>query len=150
MENRIDMLFQHWYDFDAEVFVAEKIGMEKIALETLVAESTLFCRDCSRLLWVTIDGLSKNIEKVNIAKVIVQTQEKGDLSVLGVIADACYQHSLNPIYLKISHKCPKNKEKQIFFYRIAKSKMAAQITLQNPLPLFLKWNFYCNELRYLS
>jgi len=41
-------------------------------------------------------------------------------------------------------------EDKLNIYRVAKSKFASKITMQETLPIYEKWNFYCNELRYLT
>jgi len=72
------------------------------------------------------------------------------LAVLGLLADAAFEVAKKDFFKRIAAMCKPAEEKDFFFSRVKESPLASKLTLQNPLPIFLKWNFYSNELRYLS
>lgn len=150
MENKLDMLFQQWNKFDSKVFVAEDIATKQVTIEELIAETTKYCRYSSRLTWVLIDWLIRNIEKLNIDKVLQLTINQGDITVLGLVADIARQKRNDNKFNYVINSSHPNNEKEVFFYRISKSKLASKIAMEQSLPIYDKWNYYCNELRYLT
>jgi len=150
MENNLDNIFQHWNNYDSKVLIAEKKTTEKIDIEHLIALSTKYCRYSGRLTWILVDWLVRNIKKLNVLKLIDLTKQIGDITVLGLIADLAKQkyNDINFDYIIKSSK--PNDKKEIFFYRVAKSKLATKLTIEQTLPIYEKWNFYCNEIRYLT
>lgn len=46
--------------------------------------------------------------------------------------------------------CNPNRRIEMFFYRLAKSPLAAKLTKGNSLTIFSRWNYLCNEIRYLT
>lgn len=150
MEDKLDILFQHWNKFDSKVLVSESKPTENITIENLIAESTKYCRYSGRLTWILIDWIIRNIENVNTEKLLKITAEIGDISVLGLVSDLAKQKRENIKFEYIIKSSKPNDKKEIFFYRVSKSKLASKITIEQSIPIYDKWNYYCNELRYLT
>ena len=122
---------------------------ENIKIEDLIAETTKYCRYSGRLTWILTDWFIRNINQVNIEKLVEITRQKGDITVLGLISDIARQKNNDSKYKYIIGLSKPNDKKEIFFYRVAQSKLASKITIEQSLPIYTKWNYYCNELRYL-
>jgi len=152
MEHQLNQLFQYWQQFGAAVLIAksEPATEEAFSAEQLIAESTRYCRHSGRLTWVVLDWMLKNRGRINPAPLLKATRETGDLAVLGLLANAANEQSPDAIFEKIMKGCKPNPAPDFFFFRIKNSKLASRLTMENPLPLFQNWNFWCNELRYLS
>jgi len=150
MENKLDILFQYWNKFDSKVLVSDVRQTETIDIENLIAETTKFCRYSGRLTWILLDWMIRNVDKINIYKLLQITKINGDITVLGLISDLAKQKrdDLNLEFIIKSSK--PNAEKEVFFYRVSQSKLATKLTMEQNLPIYDKWNFYCNELRYLT
>jgi hypothetical protein len=150
MGDRIDTLFQQWNRLGGGVLVtnADPIDPPPSA-EWLIAESTTYCRDSGRLTWVTLDWLVRHIEEIDAALLVRFTQQRGDLSVLGVLADAAYQRDPQPKLKHIMQHCRRAEQLEPFFRRVARSPLALKLTQENALDVFQRWNYWCNELRYL-
>jgi len=150
MEDKLDTLFQYWNKFDSKVLVSEIKQTNTIEIENLIAETTKYCRYSGRLTWILVDWIIRNIDKINIDNLLQITANYGDITVLGLISDLAKQkrENLNLEYIIKSSK--PNEKKEIFFYRVSQSKLATRLTIEQNLPIYDKWNFYCNELRYLT
>ena len=150
MGNKIDILFQQWNNFDSKVLLSERKDTEPIAIENLVAETTKYCRYSGRLTWILLDWIIRNIEEINTEKLIELTNKSGDITVLGLITDLANQKQTNIRFEYILKSSKPSEKKEVFFYRVLKSKLATKLTIENTLPIYDKWNFYCNEIRYLT
>jgi hypothetical protein len=151
MGHRIDELFQQWHQIGGAVLLAESApDIPAPQPETLIAESTALCRESGRLTWVTLDWLVEHIEDINTDELIAETRQHGDLSVLGVIADAANQRRPNNKFVEIMLECPPNDEIEPFFHRVAKSALASQLAREQALDVFRRWNYLSNELRFLQ
>jgi len=150
MEDKLNELFQYWNKFDSKVLISEVKQTESIDIEHLIAESIKYCRYSGRLTWILIDWIIRNIDKVNIDKLLQITAKNGDITVLGLVSDLAKQKR-NDVKLEYLIKASKpNDKKEVFFYRVSQSKLATRLTIEQNLPIYDKWNFYCNELRYLT
>jgi hypothetical protein len=150
MESRLDYLFQEWHQLGGEVLVSEKEQtLPKRELEEIIAESTNYCRDSSRLMWVILDWIIHHIDQIDEKKLLKETQKKGDLSVLGVLSDLAYHKNTDSRFKYFMAHCSPKQNREIFFKRVAQSPLAAKLTKENPLEIFLKWNYLSNEVRYL-
>ena len=96
-----------------------------------------------------MDWLIKNIDNINEKKLIEETDKFGNFSVLGVLCDLAYVRNSSPKLKKILKFCKPFNRQEIFFYRVAKSPLASKLTKENPVDIFFRWNFICNEVRYL-
>jgi len=96
-----------------------------------------------------LDWLIKNIDSIDENKIIEETKKLGDFSVLGVLCDLANDRNSHPKFNHILKFCKPHKKKEIFFNRVAKSRLATKLTKENPLDTFSRWNFICNEVRYL-
>lgn len=151
MENILDKLFYEWHNLGAAVLVLDSdYDIPTRKPEEVIAESTNWCRYSSRLTWIIIDWLIKHIDEIDDFLLLEITKAKGVLSVLGLICDAARQKYAHPKLNRIVKDCPPNQELEIFFHRVAKSDLASRLARENALPLFKKWNFISNELRYLD
>jgi len=150
MEDKLDILFQYWNKYDSKVLVSEVKQTETINIETLIAQTTKYCRYSGRLTWILIDWLVRNIDTVNIEKLLQLTSKEGDITVLGLISDLANRKRNNKKLDNIIKASKPNEKKEIFFYRVSQSKLASRLTIEQNLPIYDKWNFYCNELRYLT
>jgi hypothetical protein len=61
--------------------------------EEVIAESTAHCRESGRLTWVVLDWLIHHIEQVDEQKLLQETRERGDLSVLVACSSSCARNS---------------------------------------------------------
>lgn len=152
MEDKLNQLFQNWQQLGAAVLVAqsEPTGSEAISAEQLIAESTKYCRHSGRLTWVVLDWLMKNNSEINVPELLKATKMEGELAVLGLLANAANEQAPGAVFEKIMKGCKPNPVPDFFFFRIKNSQLASRLTMENPLPIFQKWNFWCNELRYLN
>ena len=150
MEDRLDYLFQEWHQLGGAVLLNEttKIKLSRRA-EEVFAESTCYCRNSGRLTWIILDWLIRNIKNIDEQRLIQETKEKGDLSVLGVLCDLAKSRDSNPKFDRIVKACKPNKKLEVFFHRIARSSLATKLTYENALEVFSRWNYLCNEVRYL-
>jgi len=149
MEDKLNILFQHWNKKDSKALVAKSYDVEDINIEKLIVETTNYCRHSGRLMWVLLDFLIRNLDMIDIIELINLTKKQGDMSVLGLVADMAREKRNDIKFDQIIAESQPNPTKEIFFYRVAKSKFASKITMQETLPIYAKWNYYCNELRYL-
>ena len=128
----------------------EKINFSTIRNpEEVISESTSYCRESGRLTWIVLDWLIRNIDKVNENKLIEYTEKLGNFSVLGVLCDLAYVRNPNPKFKRILKYCKPYDKQEIFFNRDAKSPLASKLSKENPIDTFIRWNFICNEVRYL-
>jgi len=150
MEDKLDILFQQWNKFDSKVFVPEIKPTENINIENLIAETTMYCRYSGRLTWILIDWLIRYIDIIDSEKLLNATLDKGDITILGLVSDLAKQKRNNLKFEYLIKASKPNGKKEVFFYRVLKSKLASKLTIEQTLPIYDKWNFYCNELRYLT
>jgi hypothetical protein len=150
MEDRLDMLFQYWNKYDSKVLVSEVIQANEIDIENLIAETTKYCRYSGRLTWILVDWIIRNIDEINVGKLLEVTSINGDITVLGLISDLANQKRENANFEYLIKSSKPNEKKEVFFYRVSKSKLASRLTIEQNLPIYDKWNFYCNEIRYLT
>ena len=156
MEDRLDYLFQEWHHLGSAVLLPEVDTTLPVRRpEEVIAESTAHCRASGRLTWVVLDGLIHRIEHMDEQKLLQETKERGDLSVLGVLCDAAHLRKPHPKFERIIAACalddadtPRPKAEP-FFQRVARSPLASRLTRENALDVFRRWNYLCSELRYL-
>lgn len=150
MGDRLDRLFQEWHQLGGAVLLAEvDPTLPARAPEEVIAESTAHCRNSGRLTWIVLDWLIRHIGQLSEDKLLQEMKEKGNLSVLGVLCDAARLQNPHPKFERIIRACVPYDQVEPFFHRVAKSPLAVRLTRENPLEIFLKWNYLCNELRYL-
>jgi hypothetical protein len=150
MDSRLDHLFQEWQHLGGAVLVAESRDLPSIrSPEEVVAESTAYCRDSSRLLWVVVDWLIHHIEHLNEQLLLQETMKQGDLSVLGLICDIAKIRKNHPKFEQLMAHCRPQPNLEPFFHRVARSPYATRLAQENSLAVFRKWNYWCQELRYL-
>jgi len=151
MANRLDFLFQEWHRLGGAVLIAEiDPNISARQSEDVIAESTAYCRQSGRLTWVVMDWLIHHISDVDENALLDKTREYGDISVLGVLCDGANQQQPNKKFTWLMRTCQPHKELQPFFLRVASSPLASQLARENSLELFRRWNYYSNELRYLT
>jgi len=78
-----------------------------------------------------------------------ETRKRGVPSVLGVLCDAAHQRNPHPKFERIMRECAAAERLEPFFRRVARSGLAMILTQEHPLEVFRRWNYLCNELRYL-
>jgi hypothetical protein len=61
--------------------------VEPITIEKLIAETTKYCRYSGRLTWILIDWFIRNVDIIDAEKLVEQTIENGDITVLGLVTD---------------------------------------------------------------
>jgi len=150
MGDRIDRLFQEWHRLGGAVLLAEEARTVPARCpEQVLAESTVHCRESGRLTWVVLDWLIHHIEQLDEQKLLQETQERGDLSVLGVLCDAACLRKQHPKFERIIAGCAPHGEVETFFHRVARSPLALRLTREKALDVFRRWNYLCSELRYL-
>jgi len=150
MGNRLDHLFQEWHHLGGAVLLAEvDTTLSPRSPEEVIAESTTYCRESGRLTWVVLDWLIHNVGQIDEERLLQETKERGDLSVLGVLCDAARQQKPYSKLERIIASCLPNDRVEPFFYRVARSSLASRLARENALEVFYKWNYLCSELRYL-
>jgi hypothetical protein len=150
VENPIDSLFQEWHRLGGAVLLtAEDRDLALRPAEEVLAESTRYCRHSGRLTWVVLDWLIRHAGQIDAEALLDTTREVGDLSVLGVLADAAYQRNTHPLLRRLMDACSPHPRTELFFHRVAASPLASKLTREAPLELFRRWNYLCNEPRYL-
>lgn len=150
MEDKLDLLFQYWNKYDSKVLVSQTKETDAIEIERLIAETTKYCRYSSRLTWVLLDWIIRNVDKINTERLLQITAQSGNITVLGLISDIAKQRKDHIKFEHLIKASRPNGTKEIFFYRVSQSKLATRLTMEQNLPIFNKWNFYCNELSYLT
>lgn len=150
MGDPLDQLFQEWHQLGGAVLLAEEDRTVPVRpSEEVIAESTAHCRESGRLMWVVLDWLIHHIEWIDEQKLLQETKERGDLSVLGVLCDAARRRNPAPKFERILAVCAPHEKMEPFFHRVAGSPLASRLARENTLDIFLKWNYLCSELRYL-
>ncbi|MES4787232.1 MAG: hypothetical protein C4294_17025, partial [Nitrospiraceae bacterium] len=119
------------------------------APEEAIAESTAHCRESGRLTWIVLDWLIEHIDQIDEHKLLENTKQMGDLSVLGLLCDAAHERNPNEKFLCILRECKPHQPTEIFFHRVAHSPLASQIAKDNALDVFRRWGYLSNELKYL-
>jgi len=79
-----------------------------------------------------------------------ETKAKGDLSVLGLLCDLAKSRDSNPKLKLMMNGCRPDHKLGMFFHRVARSPFATKLTQENALEVFSRWNYLCNEVRYLQ
>jgi hypothetical protein len=97
-----------------------------------------------------LDWLLHHITELDDRTLLQKTAECGDLSVLGVLCDAAAQRHPHPKFARLMRGCMPHRAVEPFFHRVARSPLAARLTRENALAVFRRWNYLCNELRYLE
>jgi hypothetical protein len=150
MEDRLEQLFQEWHQLGGAVLLREaKRDFATRTVEEIVADSTSYCRYSGRLTWIVLDWLIRNIQKLDVERLLQATKEKGDLSVLGVLCDSAKMRNPDPRFERIIAGCAPHSKLEVFFHRVARSPFATKLTRENALEVFSRWNYLCSELRYL-
>ena len=151
MGDRIGRLFQEWHRLGGAVLLAE-INSTIVTRrpEDVIAESTAHCRESGRLTWIVLDWLLHHVSDVDECILLEKTKEQGDIPVLGVLCDAANQRNPHPKFEILIHLCRPNVSPEPFFFRVARSPLASRLARENSLEIFRRWNYYSNELRYLS
>ncbi len=150
MGDKLDQLFQEWHRLGGAVLLAHPNELACFrSAEEVIAESTLYCRASGRLMWVVVDWLIRHIELLDEKRLMQETTRQGDLSVLGVICDVAYLRQAHPKFEWLTAHCRPQTKVELFFYRVARSKLATKLTEEHSLPVFRKWNYLCQEVRYL-
>ena len=151
MGHRIDVIFQEWHRLGGAVLLAEvDTAIAARPPEDVIAESTAYCRASGRLTWIVLDWLLHHISAVDEGALLEKTKVFGDITVLGVLCDAAHQRRPNPKFEWLINACRPNDVPEPFFYRVARSPLASRLARENSLEVFRRWNYYSNELRYLS
>jgi hypothetical protein len=92
----------------------------------------------------------KQPERIDPECLLAETSRRGDLSVLGVLADAAYQRNPDPVLLRVMNGCTPHQPEEIFFHRVGRSRLASRLTREHPNSVFRRWGYLSNELRYLD
>ncbi len=150
MENRLDQLFQEWHYLGGAVLLSSKDDPVLVrSSEDVIAESTAYCRESGRLTWVVLDWLIHHIEQIDEKKLLHESNKTGDLSVLGVLCDAANLRKPHPKFDFIMTACAPHNKIEPFFHRVARSPLASKLAQEHSLEIFRRWNYLCQELRYL-
>lgn len=149
MERELDILFQEWHRLGGNVLLQQADDTLPVrSAEQVIASSTKYCRESSRLMWVLLGWLVEHIDEIDVELLLKETRANGELSVLGLVCDAAYQKKPDPRFIKVMTQCAKPTHIEPFFKRVAKSRLALELVRQHPLDVFLRWNYLSNELSY--
>jgi hypothetical protein len=149
----IDRLFQHWYHLNGAVMVTGVAPSVTVSsAETVVAESTAHARESGRLTWVVLDWLIRNIEQIDERRLLQETAERGDLSVLGVLCDLAHSRGADPRFDRLVAQCEPNKPLEMFFHHLAQYSVTEQLAREDPHEVFLRWGYLCraDEVHFLT
>ncbi|MFQ5855484.1 MAG: hypothetical protein ACE5LU_07585 [Anaerolineae bacterium] len=150
MGDQVDRLFQEWHRLGGAVLLVKvDHSVPARGPEEVIGESTAHCRESGRLTWVVLDWLIHHVEQIDETELLRQTRKRGDLSVLGVLCDAARLRNPHPKFERIMAACVPRDKVELFFDRVAGSPLATRLTRENALDVFRRWNYLCNELRYL-
>jgi len=150
MGDRLEYLFQEWHRLGGAVLISKAdTTLPTRQPEALIAESTAYCRESGRLTWVVLDWLIHHIENIDEHKLLRESRQSGDLSVLGVLCDAARLRRPHPKFERIIATCAPHSRLEPFFHRVARSPLASRLARENALDVFRRWNYLCSELRYL-
>ena len=150
MGDRLEYLFQEWHRLGGAVLLSKAdTTLPTCQPEELIAESTAYCRESGRLTWVVLDWLIHHIEDIDEHKLLRESRQSGDLSVLGVLCDAARLRRPHPKFERIMAICAPHSRMEPFFHRVARSPLASRLARENALDVFRRWNYLCSELRYL-
>jgi len=150
MADRLDHLFQEWAKLGSAAIVARldpRITARE--LPVLIADTTSYCRDSGRLTWVLLEWLIRHIDELDPGELITQVRQRGDLSVMGVVADAARAKRPHGHFDQIIAACTPHERREPFFHRVAGSPLASRLARENSNEIFRRWNYYSSELRYL-
>ena len=148
--DRLEVVFQELAPLGGAVLLDTTLLDPPLrSAEEVVGEATAMCRQSGRLTWIVLGWLIRNAERLDASRLIEEAGTNGNLSVLGLLCDAAAERCPHPKFAAIVAACPKAPDREIFFHRVAASPLAARLTLENPIPLFLRWNYLSNEIRYL-
>lgn len=151
MASRLDYVFQEWGQLGGAVLVAGQRQVDKArAAEEVLAETTTLCRDSARLTWIVVDWLRTHIDEIDAQTLLDRTQATGDVPVLGVLCDLAHQATPDPKFQHIMAHCTPHVRLEPFFTSVARSPLATRLARENALDVFLRWNYWCEEVRYLS
>jgi hypothetical protein len=151
MGDRLDELFAEWHSIGGAVLLRESGERPpERRPEELLAESTSYFRASGRLMWVALDWLVRHSDRIDPNMLLAETRRCGDLSVLGVLADAAYQSNRDPSLLFVTDGCVRHEPDEIFFHRVGRSDLASRLTREQPNEVFRRWGYLSNELRYLD
>jgi hypothetical protein len=151
MDAVMDRLFAEWHRFGAPVLLAEAPGtIAERNPEALIGESTAHCRDSGRLTWIVLAWLIDHAGEIDGPELVAATRSAGDLSVLGLLCDAARQRRPHPTFDQAVAASRPNARLEPFFHRVAKSALATRIAQENPVAVFLRWNYLSSELQYLD
>lgn len=145
----LDTLFQEWHRLKGNVLL-QKVDNTLLLRppEQVIASSTKYCRESSRLMWILLGWLVTHVDEIDASKLLDATRANGDLSVLGLVCDAAHIKNPNLKFAEIMAQCAKHVRMEPFFRRVANNKLALESVRQNPLDVFLRWNYLSNELSY--
>ena len=150
MEDRLDRLFQEWHQLGGAVLLASAdAAIPARPPEEVLTKSTAHCRKSGRLTWVVLDWLIRHMDQIDEQALLRNTARFGDLSVLGVLCDAANQRRPHRGFESIMRACAPHPERALFFHRMAASPLASRLARENALEVFRRWNYLCDELRYL-
>lgn len=149
MEHQLESLFQEWHRLGGNVLVQQvDTTLPARDAEQVIASSTRYCRDSSRLMWVVLGWFVDHVDQIEVEQLLNETRTSGELSVLGLLCDAAYLKNPNPKFIQIMMQCVKPPQLEPFFTRVAKSRLALKLASENPIDVFLRWNYLSNELSY--
>jgi hypothetical protein len=151
MADVMDRLFAEWHRLGAPVLLAEMpAAVPERPPEVLIAECTAHCRDSGRLTWIVLAWLIDHADEIDAAALLAATRDIGDLSVLGVLCDAAHHRRPHAVFESVMAACCPNPHLEPFFTRVGRSPLATRIARENPVDVFLRWNYLCSELQYLD
>lgn len=137
MGDRLEYLFQEWHRLGGTVLLSRAdTTLPTRQPEELIAESTAYCRESGRLMWVVLDWLIHHIEDMDEHKLLRDSRQSGDLSVLGVLCDAARLRRPYPKFERIMATCAPHSRMEPFFHRVARSPLASRLARENALDVF--------------
>lgn len=123
---------------------------EPLMPERLIAESTAYCRDSSRLMWIVLDWLARHADQLDADQLLDLTRLNGDIAVLRLLCDMALERGYSAMLHHVRASCTPHPSQEIFFHRVARSPLASSLAKESPLAIYQRWNFLGRELVQLG
>lgn len=121
-----------------------------VDVEKTLLEGTKQGRKEPRIFWGTLLWMVSYIDMVNISRFSNMLKDYGDAAALGTVCELAYEKNANRKFLAIRQRCYPKKNKEILFYKMAEMEVTKREVINNAIPLFLKWGFYCNYVNFME
>lgn len=128
----------------------ETVLSRNVDIEQTLLEGAEQGRRDPRVFWATLLWAATYIDLVNISRLSNMLKGYREISVIGVMCELAYERNANRKFLAVCRRCHYRKDKEIFFYKMAEMEVTKREVINNAMPLFLKWGFYCSYVNFME